>query len=72
MDDLRPESLKRPLVVFLFFLHPALSWVDDKAAISVLCARELLDQFVTVEGKGVATQQEGRNTNLSLSSAAKP
>ena len=55
MDDLPPESLKLLLVFFLFFLHPALSWADDKAAISVRYATELLEQFVTVEGKVVAT-----------------
>ncbi len=52
MDDLPPESLKLLLV---FFLHPALSSADDKVAISVRYATELLEQFVTEEGKVVAT-----------------
>ena len=64
MDDLRPESLKRLLVLFLFFLHPALSRAEDKAAISVSRARELLDQFATVEGKVVEERKGGYTVSL--------
>ena len=69
MDDLRPESL---ILLLVFFMPPALFSADDKAVISASHAGELVDQFVTVEGKVVATQQEGRNTFLSLSSGATP
>ena len=84
MDDMRPKSLMLLLVflVFLLFpLPPTLSWADgkdeqgekaEKDVISASRARELVDQFVTVEGKVVATQQEGRNTFLTLSSSATP
>ncbi len=76
MDDMRPERL---ILLLVLPVPPALSWADgqdgkdgkdEQDVIPASRARELVDQFVTVEGKVVATQQEGRNTFLSLSSGA--
>ena len=83
MDDMRPDRLiLLLLLVFLVFpLPPTLSWADEQDGqgeqnkqdvISASRARELVNQFVTVEGKVVATQQEGLNTFLSLSSGTTP
>ena len=75
MDDMRPDRLILLLVFLMFFvlpLPPAFSWADEQDILPASRARELVNQFVTVEGKVVATQQEGRNTFLSLSSGAAP